>query len=212
MKFARHVSRRLRLLGRSAGTTSLSIPAWMAETSPGREPRGRQTPPTGGHWAAATALTPKPRPAGFEEHIRGRQRSQSPVLAQAREPAPLRPLRTSGNGPTVPPDPRWPTASVRTHNEMESPSLYPPGRRIRESFVNRPCPTVLQGTRLPHRVKDSMRPPASTENVPRFDQRPVKGRPAIGDPVDLVPAGDAHQALGPRADRIDIGANRLFGL
>ena len=44
------------------------------------------------------------------------------------------------------------------------------------------------------------------------DQDVVKARPAIGDPVDLVPARDAHQVLLPRDARVDVGQEHFLGI
>ena len=82
------------------------------------------------------------------------------------------------------------TGAVRRHAEAAQPHAARPLRSSCTSIRHRPAQS---------------RPLGATEDF-------VESRPAVGDPVDLVPARDAHQVLPPREGRVDLGQEDLLGI
>ena len=103
-------------------------------------------------------------------------------------------------------------------NQASRPDPRSRRRCHRASCLKREPPAWSAGRNRPRRLvraEDqvcSRAPAALTRSVAPVgrDQSLVKPRPAIGDPVDLVPARHAHQVLPPRDRRVNVGLKNLF--
>ena len=98
------------------------------------------------------------------------------------------------------------TTASAPANDLDLPPLPP--RAV--PSARRSCPVA----RCPGRevgLAPRSGPAGSFSPVGR-DEDFIEPRPAIADPIDLVPAGDADQVLLPGPGRVDLGHEDLFGV